>query len=287
MFLPIIDIIIDVETIGIFGMKDRTKMLINDAVFNVGIVLAHNGKILLQDNVGIEEFWLYPEHRILDFYRKNFQEEDFTVSYPTMLVFLEDYFYPLLRSFNKNAKIRIWSYNAGFDRRAIVNTALLENHKVPKAILNNWRCLMVGSSTLLRENFKFLNWLVEKEHLYLNNEYISKKGNLRIKAETVYRYVTQNPEFKEEHKGMQDAQIELEILQWIKSNKNWSKINMAPEGGSWQILNDLARPFQKRGQIGGLFKSKKIDLLTITNINKVKYMVDTGHISRGEEICLE
>ena len=44
------------------------------------------------------------------------------------------------------------------------------------------------------------------------NNFITSKGNIRTNAETIYRYLTKNPDFKEEHIGLPDAQIEFEML---------------------------------------------------------------------------
>lgn len=291
MFLKNLDLVVDVETIGIFNPRVSTtnpsKMLIPNAVFNVGLVLSYRGQVLLKESVGIDEFWFYPEHRIMDFYRKNFDKDgnDFTVTYPTFVDFLNEYFYPLLKSFKGQANIKLWSYNAGFDSRAFTDTALLENHTIPRVIQKNWNCLMVLASTLLMESPKFYNWVVENEFKHRNYEFISPKGNIRIKAETVYRYITQDVSFIEEHKGMQDAEIETRILEWIKTNKGWSKINARPEGGSWQLLNYLARPFQKKSQAHGLIEDKTIRsrLLTIENDGKFVKMFQDGHLKEYEE----
>lgn len=267
MFLKNLDLIVDVETIGIFAPY-RSKMIISNAVFNVGIVLQYKGEVLLQENIGIREFWEYPEHRIMDFYRKNFVKEDFTVMYDTFEIFLNKYFYPLLKSFYKQANIKLYSYNADFDRRAFIDTALLENHKIPTKILNNWQCLMVLSNKLLEKTPQYLNWCVEQQYDYPDLYFITPKGNVATKAETVYRYITQNPHFVEEHKGMQDAQIEGQILEFCKLHKGWSKIDTKPRGGGWQIFNKAARPFQKISHLD-TDNTEIWEQLTISNQNKL------------------
>lgn len=106
MFKKILDIVVDVETVGIFTPYG-TNMITPYAVFNVGVVAAHKGKILHKENACIEEFWLYPIHRIIDFYRKNFTENDFTMKFRTMKDFLIGYFYPLIREYSKDYDIRL------------------------------------------------------------------------------------------------------------------------------------------------------------------------------------
>lgn len=245
-FKPIYDVIVDVETIGVFTPYG-TEMIIPNAIFNIGIVVQHKGVILEKKSIGIDEFWLYPVHRIMDFYRCNFTEDDFDVKYRTMVEFLNGYFYPLLKSYKDKAQIRLWSYNAEFDRRAFVDTAALENHKIPKSILSNWNCVMVLATKLLSSNVKYLNWIVEQEHNHRNEEFISKGLNARTKAETLYRHISNNPTFIEAHKGLDDATIEGEILEWCKTHKGWSKLDKTPRGGGWMLFNKNARPFQTVG----------------------------------------
>lgn len=266
--LPDVDVMVDVETIGIFTPY-RTNMIIPNAVFNVGVVLGHKGKIIYKEQVCIEEFWLYPEHRILDFYRRNFDESDFTVSYPSFKFFLEEYFYPLLKSFNGQANLKLYSYNADFDRRAFIDTASLENTKIPNQIQNNWSCVMVLASELLKRDHKYINWCVEQEHIHGGYEYISEGYNCRTKAETVYRYITQDTTFIEAHKGMQDCEIEFEILQWCKRHNGYSKVNSKPRGGGWQIFNYLALPFQQKGHLEDISIESMLTLENLKKLNEI------------------
>lgn len=51
-----------------------------------------------------------------------------------------------------------------------------------------------------------------KSFAELNRYYSNHGKNYRATAETVYAYLTQNPNFNEEHKGMEDVRIECEIM---------------------------------------------------------------------------
>ena len=311
-FLPTIDVIIDVETIGIFkhnykkvadipllanGIRNAKEgrktskeaekeaekaMIISNAVFNVGITLQHKGRILKTSsgeecswNIGIREFWEYPEHRILDFYRKNFEKDgsDFHYMYETFAEFLYEFFYPLLKSFKKSANLKLWSYNAMFDSRAFVDTAKLENEEIPKPILANWNCIFVlaANTIVANKDVKFVNWAVEKEYeLIVKNrleqgKYISEKGNVRTNAQTIYRYISGDDSFIEAHKGMEDTQIEGEILEWCKKFNRWSLLDSTPNV-AWTIVNYKALPFQS---IGHLDHETIQSMLTETNQEKL------------------
>ena len=45
-----------------------------------------------------------------------------------------------------------------------------------------------------------------------NNDYLTKNGKPRLTAEILYRYISGNNDFVEEHKGFEDVEIETEIL---------------------------------------------------------------------------
>jgi len=307
-FLPTIDVIIDVETIAVFkhnykkganlsligngirSIKEGRKvekeiekeiektMIIPNAIFNVGITLQHKGRILKTAsgeecswNIGIREFWQYPEHRILDFYRKNFEKDgsDFNYMYETFAEFLYEFFYPLLKSFKKAANIKLWSYNAMFDSRAFVDTAKLENEAIPTPILDNWNCIfvLVANTIVKNKNAQFVNWAVEKEYELIaknkleQGKYISEKGNIRTNAQTIYRYMSGDDTFIEAHKGMEDTRIEGEILEWCKTFNGWSLLDSTPNV-AWTIINYKALPFQS---IGHLDHESVQSMLTETN----------------------
>ena len=63
----------------------------------------------------------------------------------------------------------------------------------------------------------------------IENGFVSASGNISTSAETVYRFLTNNPTFEEEHKGMEDVEIEAKIFaECIKKHKKMSrKINRA------------------------------------------------------------
>ena len=55
-----------------------------------------------------------------------------------------------------------------------------------------------------------------KEYCKLNS-YMTKNNQPRFTAEIIYRYITGNKEFTEEHQGLQDVLIEKEILSYCVS----------------------------------------------------------------------
>jgi len=112
----------------------------------------------------------------------------------------------LFHHFNINA---VAAYNMGFDRRVI------------EAMHRKYG----GEWFLLQEDFKYLKtidlWRVSAEKICDTRNYCkfamqhgleTEKGGLSTTAESVYRYITQDPEFIESHTALDDAMIETEIL---------------------------------------------------------------------------
>ena len=52
---------------------------------------------------------------------------------------------------------------------------------------------------------KFIDFCIE-------NNFLTERGYIQTKAETVHRYLTNNLTFEEEHTGLSDVLIEYQIL---------------------------------------------------------------------------
>lgn len=62
--------------------------------------------------------------------------------------------------------------------------------------------------------------------------WVSEKGNILTNAECAYRFLTGNFEFVEQHKGIDDSDIEASILK--KCLAMHKKLDKTPRGGVWQ-----------------------------------------------------
>jgi DNA polymerase III epsilon subunit-like protein len=67
------------------------------------------------------------------------------------------------------------------------------------------------------------------------NDLLTKNGRLSATAENLYRFITHNPDFEESHTGLEDVQIEREILWYCMRQhkamrkKLWENDNEIPE----------------------------------------------------------
>lgn len=130
----------------------------------------------------------------------------------------------------------VLAYNAYFDNRGLNTTQrYLTKSKyrwffpygVPIHCIWHMACQVICSQK------KYYNFCVA-------NGFVSEKGNISTSAETVYRFLTDNLDFKEEHKGLEDVLIETAIFaKCIAKKKKMSrKINR----GCWRLAQRKPRP---------------------------------------------
>lgn len=67
----------------------------------------------------------------------------------------------------------------------------------------------------------------------LKNNWITESGNFKTSAEIAYRYMTGNKDFDEEHKGLDDVRIEIQIL--LKCLRQHKKMNKNINRSCWRI----------------------------------------------------
>ena len=75
---------------------------------------------------------------------------------------------------------------------------------------------------------------LKKYHKFCaDNGFVSKAGNIQTSAEVVYRFLTNNPDFEEEHKGLEDVLIEAYIFaECVRKHK---KMNRNINRACWRI----------------------------------------------------
>lgn len=122
---------------------------------------------------------------------------------------------------------RIFAYNVTFDK-----TALSHLFGERFAMLDNieWCDIISAILTTHLLTKKYLNFC-------LTHGYVTEKGNYQYKAEIVYRYLTGDLNFDEEHTGLADVLIEYGIL--LRAFKSHKALNFVPVQ-AWRILKNFA-----------------------------------------------
>lgn len=113
----------------------------------------------------------------------------------------------VMKKYNTNIVI---AYNARFDDIALKNTQRWETKSKYRFFL--------PYGTIVWDSLKMVRDVVEKTPTYQRfckeNGFMTKHKTPRpqVKAETVYRYITQDTDFVENHTGLEDVKIEVAIF---------------------------------------------------------------------------
>lgn len=114
----------------------------------------------------------------------------------------------LARDMKKYGVDGIYAYNSRFDTRSIQATCNKYKAKNPTAdgIIDIWKGIVDPHITQTEDyiNFCKANGFMTKH----------KKPRPQAKAETLFRYLTKQTDFNEEHTARADAEIEFEILKF-------------------------------------------------------------------------
>lgn len=133
----------------------------------------------------------------------------------------------------------IWAYNAKFDRDALNATLADESNGYTRFFMpykTQWRDIWGAASECITNTPKYVKWCIA-------NDYVSTKGNPQTSAEIVYRYLTNNHDFVEQHTALSDCEIELAILlKCFKAHKKKPK----SLGNGWRNASKVAK--QLRGE---------------------------------------
>lgn len=89
---------------------------------------------------------------------------------------------------------------------------------------------------------KFIAFTPEYQKFCEDNQFFTEGGNYSTTAETVYRYITNNISFIEEHTALADSEIELEILLYcINKGAKW--------GMDYKVYQSIPRNVDKTLEI--------------------------------------
>ena len=112
---------------------------------------------------------------------------------------------------------KVWAWNVQFDNIALDHTITHYSNGFITSFLPQdvtWGDVWDYVTSRLCITKKYVNWCID-------NEFITAKGNPQTSAETVYRYITSQPDFIEQHTAQSDAEIEAQML--IKAKKAHKK----------------------------------------------------------------
>lgn len=128
-----------------------------------------------------------------------------------------NYVRDLCKKYNAKAII---AHNARFDYRSTNYTLRYVTKSKYRYFLPYgipvWDTLKMAQDTICKQP-TYINWCKE-------NDFCQKNGKPRATAEILYRYITMNTEFIEDHTGLEDVLIEKEIfVRCIRQHKKMRK----------------------------------------------------------------
>lgn len=144
----------------------------------------------------------------------------------------------ILEDMEKYKINHVYAYNMNFDKRALNNDQKFVTDNRYKYFFpygTEFRCIWHMACQVLLARPSYIKFA-------LANGYVSSKGNILTNAECCYRYITKNTDFIEAHKGIDDVNIEAEIL--LACFKQHKKMNVEPYTACWYLVQ------KKRAELG-------------------------------------
>ena len=139
---------------------------------------------------------------------------------------------------NKYNVKKVGAYNMGFDKRALNNVMRYATKSFCRWFFpfgTEFFCIWhLATQTLLQQKTFFK--MAEK------NDWFSEKGNLLTNAEVTYNYIKKMSDFKEEHKGLEDVRIEIEIM--AHCFRQHKKMNTNINTSCWRLVQKAYKEYK-------------------------------------------
>ena len=133
---------------------------------------------------------------------------------------------------------KVGAYNMGFDKRALNNVMRYTTKSFCRWFFpfgTEFFCIWhLATQTLLQQKTFFK--MAEK------NNWFSEKGNLLTNAEVTYNYIKKMSDFKEEHKGLEDVRIEIEIM--AHCFRQHKKMNTNINTSCWRLVQEAYKKYK-------------------------------------------
>ena len=199
-----------------------TETTKNGYVYDLGVVImnAATGEIIATMNAIIEETFNDVSAMKTSYYACKIPAylKAINAGELEVLPFSECFkrFSSLLESYNVRS---VWAYNMAFDFKALNRTiAELSNNFVTSFFPASVTCydLMSASVNIIGNTRRYQKWAIA-------HDYVTPTGRARVTAETMFRFISDDESFTEEHTALSDAIIESDILAHLVAKKSGYK----------------------------------------------------------------
>lgn len=135
---------------------------------------------------------------------------------------------------------RVGAYNMGFDKRALNNLIRYTSKSWARWFFpydTEYFCIWNFACSVLLNTKSYIDFAIE-------NELISEAGNIQTSAECAYKFITNDTEFREEHKGLEDVKIEVAIM--ASCYKTHKKIENSVNSACWRKVQRKRKEIELR-----------------------------------------
>lgn len=135
---------------------------------------------------------------------------------------------------------KVGAYNMGFDKRALNNLIRYCSKSFLRWFFpfgTQYFCIWHMACSTLLNTTSFVKFA-------LKNGKISDKNNLLTSAEVCYQFITDNVDFTEEHTGLEDVRIEVEIL--ARCYKTHKKLSKEINSSCWRLPQKKRKELELR-----------------------------------------
>ena len=211
-----------------------TETTKNGYVYDFGVVImnAATGEVVATMNAIVEETFNNVSAMDTSYYACKIPAyiEAINAGELEVLPFSECFkrFSSLLESYNVRS---IWAYNMAFDFKALNKTiAELSNGFILSFFPDGVKCydLMSSAINLVGNTRRYQKWAIA-------HDYVTPTGRARATAETMFRFISDDASFVEEHTALSDAMIEADILAHLVAKKSGYKRNGEKWGARVQM----------------------------------------------------
>ena len=199
-----------------------TETTKNGYVYDFGVAMmnAATGEVVATMNAIVEETFNDVSAMATSYYAAKIPAylESINAGELEVLPFSECFkrFSSLLESYNVRS---IWAYNMAFDFKALNRTITeLSNGFVTSFFPAGAKCydLMSSAINIVGNTRRYQKWAIA-------HDYVTPTGRARATAETMFRFISDDASFVEEHMALSDAIIEADILAHLVAKKSGYK----------------------------------------------------------------
>lgn len=229
-------------------MNKKEKILVIDVetanstdcplVYDIGYAVVDNtGHVYTSDSFVIYDIFVCERELMQSAYYRNKipeYEVNLTDGYSRLVRF--DTARRIIKEVMQEYKITtVGAYNCYFDKNRLNNTLRYLTKSKQRWFFpygTEFICIWSMACQVICTQPTYIKWAI-------GNNFVSPTGNIVTNAETVYKYITKNVDFCEEHKGLDDVLIENKIFaHCIRQHK---KVDKSINRTCWRIPQQVRK----------------------------------------------